>query len=316
MTTATSEMAEFYWRYEAKERGYEILPGQEWKGVRAKYQMICPAGHQWDCSAASFTSGNGCRICAGLDPATAEHKWRQLAIKRGYEISPGQEWKGVSAKYQMICPAGHHWECIASNFTKGYECRICAGHDPATAERKWRQIAEERGYVILPGQEWKGAKAKYRMICPAGHLWEGNANNFTNGQGCSYCAGQNHDVLYVVQHETLPLVKFGISSGDPDKRRLSYHRKDGYTKVLRLFTSLPEKVARNTENAVKAGLRDSKHIPAKGTEYFDISALALILDVADGHMAAADAINEAGPEIDWSAIDWSGVIATLELVAA
>jgi hypothetical protein len=91
-------------------------------------------------------------------------------------------------------------------------------------------------------------------------------------------------VLYVVAHSSDPRVKFGITSGDPGGR-LGVHRRNGYTSVIRVVTGLPGTLAPETETAILSALRDAGERPVRGREYFDISCLPLILDVADGWLA-------------------------------
>jgi len=59
------------------------------------------------------------------------------------------------------------------------------------------------------------------------------------------------------------------------------HAGKGYRKVIRLITDMPDMVAVRMEEAVKATLRLAKEKPVQGTEYFDISVLALVLDIVD-----------------------------------
>ena len=94
----------------------------------------------------------------------------------------------------------------------------------------------------------------------------------------------------MVTHATEPRVKFGITSGNP-RPRLGEHRRYGYTSVVYLVTSLPVKMALDTENAIRSALALAGERPVRGREYFDISCLPLILDVAGGWLANND--NEA-----------------------
>ena len=88
----------------------------------------------------------------------------------------------------------------------------------------------------------------------------------------------------MVEHEDQHRVKFGVTSGDA-RPRLADHRVDGYRAVVRLLTGLPDGAAPDTERAVKAALAMAGEKPVRGTEYFDASCLALILDVADSWLA-------------------------------
>jgi len=101
---------------------------------------------------------------------------------------------------------------------------------------------------------------------------------------CARCAGRDWDVFYVAADAHNRLVKFGITSGD-GSIRLSRHAQDGFTEVVRLVTGLPGTVALDAERAVRAALSLANERPQRGREYFDISCLPLILDVAHGWLA-------------------------------
>ena len=103
---------------------------------------------------------------------------------------------------------------------------------------------------------------------------------------CRKCSHRDWDAFYVV---TSPdVVKFGVTSGDP-RRRLADHAAKGYTEVVRLVTGLPGMVAHDAELAIRAALELAGELPVKGREYFDISCLALVLDVADSWLIAPEA---------------------------
>ena len=90
------------------------------------------------------------------------------------------------------------------------------------------------------------------------------------------------DAFYVLADETAGRIKFGITSGDP-RPRLKKHRGAGYRTVIRLLIALPGTIAPDMENAVRAALRLAGVKPVRGREYYDIEALALVLDVVDNY---------------------------------
>jgi hypothetical protein len=92
------------------------------------------------------------------------------------------------------------------------------------------------------------------------------------------------DVFYIVTNDEKHRIKFGITTGDP-RQRLRYHRKTGYGTLVRLIESFPDALA--LEQLVKTALRAARISPAHGHEYFDVSALALILDLVDNYPPAA-----------------------------
>ncbi|MEU7226107.1 hypothetical protein [Streptomyces chrestomyceticus] len=109
-------------------------------------------------------------------------------------------------------------------------------------------------------------------------------------------AVKQKDVFYVVTGTDRvtgkPGVKFGISNGDGEAR-LSRHVRDGYNTRHRLFTGLPEGVAREAENGMLARLKGAGHRPLHGREYYPQAALALILDSLDGDLTpTADSVDK------------------------
>ena len=99
---------------------------------------------------------------------------------------------------------------------------------------------------------------------------------------CRKCSHRDWDAFYVVT--SADVVKFGVTSGDP-RRRLSDHAVKGYTEVVRLIVDLPGMVAHDAELAIRAALESAGERPVRGREYFDISCLALVLDVADSWLS-------------------------------
>ncbi|AWN30653.1 hypothetical protein [Streptomyces sp. NEAU-S7GS2] len=109
-------------------------------------------------------------------------------------------------------------------------------------------------------------------------------------------AAKPKDVFYVVTGTDRvagkPGVKFGISNGNGEVR-LSRHARDGYDTRHRLFTGLPEGVAREAENGMLARLKGAGHRPLHGREYYPQAALGLILDSLDGDLTpAADSVDK------------------------
>lgn len=114
-------------------------------------------------------------------------------------------------------------------------------------------------------------------------------------------AAKPKDVFYVVTGTDRvtgkPGVKFGISNGDGEIR-LSRHARDGYNTRHRLFTGLPEGIAREAEKGMLARLKSAGHRPLHGREYYPQAALGLILDSLDGDLTpAADSVDKEIKEL-------------------
>ncbi len=110
--------------------------------------------------------------------------------------------------------------------------------------------------------------------------------NVRQGHGiCRFCAGSDWDAFYIVTGSGI--VKFGITTGN-GRHRLAVHAAKGFAEVVHLATGLSGTVALDTENAVKAALAVAGEKPIQGREYFDISCLGLILDVASSWLTPAN----------------------------
>jgi hypothetical protein len=94
--------------------------------------------------------------------------------------------------------------------------------------------------------------------------------------------GQVWDAFYVLLDEEEQMVKFGITSGNA-RPRLAGHARDGYCTRVRLMTDLPLGAARGLEKTVLATLDLAGVEPVRGREYFHVSALPVILDIADNY---------------------------------
>jgi hypothetical protein len=159
----------------------------------------------------------------------------------------------------------------------GGVCATCAGKDPAAAEAAFRARLEELGATLLE-PEWRGVGKPHLVKCPEGHLTRPLPTNVQQGSGiCRFCAGSEWDAFYIVTGSGV--VKFGITTGN-GQRRLAVHASKGLANVVYLAVALPRLLALDAENAVKAALADAGEKPVRGREYFDISTLALIYDVA------------------------------------
>ena len=181
---------------------------------------------------------------------------------------------------RMRCAAGHECAPQPSSVMAGRGiCRTCAGQDPAMAEAAFRARLAELGATLL--EPYRGAVYTHQVRCAFGHICTPRPNSVQQGRGiCRACAGRVWDVFYVVVNRPAFRIKFGITSGDP-RDRLATHRLSGYEEVLRLMIGLPGTTAPEMESVARAALALGGEIPVKGREYYDISALAIVLDVTD-----------------------------------
>jgi hypothetical protein len=205
------------------------------------------------------------------------------------------EYLGSGKRHHVRCAAGHDCWPRPTSVQRGQGiCKKC-GTAPFAAARflaggaRFRLCLEQLGAVLLE-PEYLGSKQPHLVRCPNGHECRATPNAVLMGHGlCRFCKGIAWDVFYIVTHAREPRVKFGITSVDP-RPRLRVHRKGGYTTVVTLVTGLSGTLAHDAENAICAALADAGERPVHGREYFDISCLPLILDVASGWLAGQGAV--------------------------
>jgi hypothetical protein len=271
---ATAEAA---FRAKLADLGATLLE-TEWLGAKAGHRAVCRAGHVCMPIPVSVKRGEGiCRACAGLDPAVAEAAFRARVAALGGMILG--EYASAHGKVHVRCAAGHDCYPTPHGVSRGrIGCPTCAGIDPAACETSFRARLAELGATPLY-EEWLGSGQPHRVRCSAGHDCRPRPGDVLQGSGiCRICRGALWDVFYVAV--SAEAVKFGITSGDP-RPRLRAHARAGFTEVVRLAAGLPGSIAPDAERAVRAALALAGEKAVQGREYFDISCLAIVLDVAD-----------------------------------
>jgi hypothetical protein len=280
-----SVAAEQAFRERLARMGAELLE-PEWLGSGKRHRVRCSAGHDCSPKPAEMQRGKGaCPVCSRRDPAAAEAAFRaRLAVLGAEPIGP---YVNSGTKVHVRCSAGHDCHPVPNSVVRGVgPCRICARNDPATAEAAFRRAVAAQGAEAL-FSKWLGSGRHHEIRCANGHQAFPRPNDIQQGHSlCGQCEAPSHSVFYVLEHDTKPVVKFGITSRD-GRHRLGSHRVHGYVRVRLLVTELPEGVARNAENAVKSALAMAGEKPVRGREYFGSHCLALILDIAGPRLTPA-----------------------------
>lgn len=275
-------VAEREFRERIEELGGTVLE-EAWLGANAAHRVRCAQGHETTPKPANVrVRGRFCRTCARRDPRLAETEFRaSIATLGGELLEP--EWRGANEPHRARCAAGHMCFPRPGHLRAGRGmCRTCARKDPVQAEREFHVALRRFGATLLE-ERWLGSNVPHQIRCAVGHNCKPRPSAVQQGQGvCRSCAGRKWDVFYVVQHDGLGLLKFGITSGNP-RPRLKQHARAGYRRVIRVFTNLPHGFARRLEMAVIVALRRAEIAPASGREYYDIGALGAVLDIADNY---------------------------------
>lgn len=273
---------------------------EKWLGKSTGHHVRCANGHDCWVYPGSVRRGFGlCRACTNVAKVAQRAEPAFLARLAELGATPLYErWLGVRRKHHVVCADGHDCYPEAQNVLAGHGvCWTCVGRNPAAAEAAFRTRLAELGATPLFG-EWLGNHHGHHVRCAAGHDCWPRPAGIQQGEGaCRKCRGKLWDAFYVVEHEDQRRVKFGVTSGDA-RPRLADHRVAGYRTVVRLLTGLPDGAAPDAERAVKAALAMAGEKPVRGTEYFDASCLALILDVADSWLARGAGTDDLMVESD------------------
>jgi hypothetical protein len=225
-----------------------------------------------------------CPVCAGKDPAACEARFLARLTELGATLAY-QSWRGAGKPHEAVCAAGHPCKPRPTDALRGHGiCPVCAGKDSATAEAAFRARLAALGAILM--EPYHGVDWPHAVRCPEGHPCKPRPTAVLSGHGvCTICAHNGEwNAFYVVASSVI--VKFGITSDDP-RPRLRAHARSGLTEVLRLWTGLPGREARDTENALRGALELAGEKPVQGREWFDVSCLALIIDIADSWLGDA-----------------------------
>lgn len=260
------------------ERGGLVLEPKP-LGVNVAHRVLCPEGHETKATPSYVRVGGGmCQFCSPTSTTRAEAQFRSLVDTLGGSLLE-PSWLGSSKPHRVRCRHGHETIPRPNDVrTTASLCRICAGHDSDTSWRAFQErVAELGGITIEPA--WLGNKKPHRVACAEGHRSLIRPNNVQQGGGiCRTCAYKVWDVFYVVANDADAAVKFGITSYDP-RARLRYHRSDGFDRVIKTITGMPE--APDLERKILTSLRSAGVMAIAGREYFAMGALPFIMRIVD-----------------------------------
>lgn len=273
-----TEDAERRFRERIKALGGVVVEPR-WLGTQQPHRVICAAGHESAPWPNSVLRGQGiCPVCTGRDPADAWRRFQKRVRELGGRVLE-TEWLGSQVRHRVICAKGHACRLHPAKFLFGGGiCPACSRKTPEEAARLFQERIRALGGIVVEPR-WLGGHRPHRVVCAAGHECRPRPANVISGQGlCRACAWSLCNAFYVVENRDLDSVKIGITNGDGRDRVLT-HARSGFNVVLRSLSGLADAAA--LELHVLKTLKAAGFKPVRGREYFDRSALAVILDIVD-----------------------------------
>jgi len=188
-----------------KENGYS-LKSKEYKNNSSKLEVVCPKGHTWYVSLASFKSGNRCPYCYSLVRGQKRRlsfsDVRKFFEKEGYQLlSDESEYKTVETKLRYKCPNGHYRSITFHNFKSGQRCPECSKYkNTKHTITDVKEIFSKEGYKLLT-KDYSNNRQKLDVICPQGHNWKTTLHDFIGGNRCSVCWGERRGLSRRLSYE-------------------------------------------------------------------------------------------------------------------
>lgn len=275
------------------ELGGQVLE-TEWKGDGYPHNCICPVGHNCFPRPSDVMRGQGMCIECGYD---AMLKWRfntartkfitRITELGGTIIDTSYDYLDTTTRIECLCPNGHTCYVSPNSVISGNGMCDKCGRAKAMEYRRntqgirtWEEFVErveDMGGVVIE-KDYLGAIVPHKCICINAHKCSPRPHDINRGEGiCHKCIGMIWDVFYIVSDIDKTAIKFGISSRT-GRKRLSQHALNGYTETIRLYSGLPDGIAKQTETACIIELENNGFLPVYGREYFDYSALPIVLE--------------------------------------
>jgi G:T-mismatch repair DNA endonuclease (very short patch repair protein) len=185
--------------------GYKLI-SEEYINSATKLLYECPNGHKHSIKWDHWRDGARCPYCAGNNTPTIEEIAKRIALE-GYKL--------LSAVYinnktplQVLCPKGHKYEVVMSNWVSGHRCPHCAHNSPNYLDNIGQQLSLE-GYALVT-TSYINNKTKLECVCPNNHVYKVSWDNWNScGSRCPTCslAGSSKPEL-----ELIAFIKnFGIT---------------------------------------------------------------------------------------------------------
>ena len=197
--------------------GYDKV---EYVNNSTKIILTCRTHGDFEQIPRAHIGGQACPKCAGVHQPTTE-EWvakAKMVHENRYDYTKSN-YTGARKALEVTCPVHGVYQVRADHHLSGVGCPKCYGnYSPTTEEfiEKARNIhGDKYDYSAV---QYKNIRGKVEIICylhgsfaqtPGGHL---------SGEGCPKCAGNNHDILYLLKCNETGWYKIGITTNSTKNR--------------------------------------------------------------------------------------------------
>lgn len=217
--------------------------GPAYKNNSTPLNLVCRIGHHFSMRPDVIFQGSWCPRCAGKIPATERlAELQQIAFEHGGELL-SKEYR-PKQRLQWRCASGHIWWSSSGSVRDQKSwCPHCAGTallDEDDLADRISVIASQKGGKLLALSRLDSGYGKRiwraKLICAAGHAWDGRMDHILNGHWCPTCntPGIREKICrQVLEH----LLNAKFQKQRPSWLRTSRGGKaelDGYNEQLRL----------------------------------------------------------------------------------
>lgn len=190
----------------------------QYKKAMEKVEIVCPYhGAFYQAPNTHLSSGKGCPHCSGNARHTTETFIEKARSVHGdkYDYSKVVYDKNNKVKLTIIC--GNHGPFLQSaddHLNSGYGCPECAKAARYDTENDFKMKAQ-----MVHGNKYDYSKVRYTssktkvvIICRQHGEFIQEPRTHLQGNGCPKCAGQNHNILYLLKCLDTGWHKIGITS--------------------------------------------------------------------------------------------------------
>lgn len=222
-----------------KKTGY-LMDIEGYMGIRKPAKFKCPYGYVFEGTPGNVERGRKkcpCDICRKSRKRPSKYKTKEEIIgslkEKGF-ILYHEEYKGIMIKTRMWCVEGKHWTEQRPNniLYNNCGCSICSRNRKKTLDEIDEYLKKQGERLSQKDFVYENAFTKLPIICPKGHVYEMNWNNYRSGYRCPQCkaekiSGENNPNYN--PNKTDEEREKGRITQEYDKTREASFERDNYT---------------------------------------------------------------------------------------